>query len=192
MLGLALLLAQSALVLGTGPIVQTSYGPIEGKVFGDATGFLGIPFAAPPIGANRLRAPQPPKPWTDVLPCVENKPRCPQLDFVGTGFQGDEDCLYVDVWVPTKSTNESLPVMQWIYGGGFFEGAISLRTYNGSQLAAKYNVIVVEANYRVGSLGFLALEEAKQESPLGSTGNYGVQDQTAALRWTRDNIAAFG
>lgn len=82
--------------------------------------------------------------------------------------------------------------MQWIYGGGFFAGSINDKGYNASRLAAKYNVIVVEGSYRLGSLGFLALEQAKKESPVGSTGNYGVQDQTRAMRWTRDNIKAFG
>ncbi len=164
----------------------------------DAAGvrsFKGIPFAAPPVGELRWRPPQPEKPWLGERSAEQFGPRCMQ-----TGRLGDidpsnppmsEDCLYLNVWTPAKSVDDRLPVMVWIYGGGFKGGSGSEPWYNGANLAKK-GVIVVTVNYRLDVFGFLAHPELTSESNNHASGNYGLLDQIAALGWVKRNIGAFG
>ncbi len=168
--------------------VATEYGLVQGIAENDLVVYRGIPFAAPPIGDLRWRSPQPHAKWDGVRPATA---------FAADPYQGDgkgnvsEDCLYLNVWTPAKSAGEKLPVLVWIYGGGFAFGSTSTPTHNGEFLARK-GVVLVTINYRVGSLGFLAHPELTAESPHKASGNYGIQDQIAGLRWVQRNIAAFG
>lgn len=159
-------------------------GQVKGTVDNDLSVFKGIPFAAPPVGDNRWRAPQPVIPWEGVKETVAfgNSP-------MGNS-NGNEDCLYLNVWSPAKSASEKLPVLVWIYGGGFINGTTSDRTYDGAKLAKK-GVILVSINYRLGVMGYLAHPELSKESGKGS-GCYGIMDQIAGLQWIKDNIAQFG
>ena len=160
--------------------------------------FLGIRYAAPPVGELRWKPPQPPKPWSGVEPHVTAGPSCPQTAeaaaYVGTASI-NEDCLNLDVYMPLHSVSLSppakqRPVMVWFYGGSFAEGSID--HYDGSQLAVVGDVIVVTVNYRIGAFGGLALPGLSQEMPDGVSGNLSIRDQQAALSWVHDNIAAFG
>src|SRR5271163_3591024 len=175
--------------------VRTLSGPVQGTTDDGIAAYLGIPFAAPPVGDLRWRAPQPVAPWKDVLPADKFAPGCMQTPLVSPaiGFEPipiSEDCLYLNVWTPAKTPRDRLAVMVWIYGGGFTTGATSIPIYNGANLAKK-GVIVVSVSYRVGALGFLAHSELSAESN-GHSGNYGLLDQIAGLQWVMDNIAAFG
>src|SRR6188474_3415681 len=155
--------------------------------------FKGIPFAAPPVGANRWRAPQPVAKWSEVRPAAEYAPRCTQ----GGRRQNanapptSEDCLYLNVWTTAESASERRPVMVWLYGGGFSGGAGSEPRYAGDGLARK-GAVVVTLNYRLGSLGFFAHPQLAAEAPSKTSGNYAMQDAIAALQWVQRNIAAFG
>ncbi len=168
--------------------VATEYGLVQGAAESGLTVYRGIPFAAPPVGELRWRSPQPHAQWDGIRPATA---------FAADPYQGDgkgnvsEDCLYLNVWTPAKSADEKLPVLVWIYGGGFAFGSTSTPTHNGEFLARK-GVVLVSINYRVGSLGFLAHPELSAESPHRVSGNYGIQDQIAGLRWVQRNIAAFG
>lgn len=168
--------------------VLTEYGLVQGAAEADLTVYRGIPFAAPPVGELRWKAPQPAEKWEGVRQTIE---------FASDPFQGDgngnvsEDCLYLNVWTPAKSANERVPVLVWIYGGGFAFGSTSTPVHNGEHLARK-GVVLVSINYRVGSLGFLAHPELSAESSHKVSGNYGLLDQIAGLQWVQDNIAAFG
>ncbi len=173
--------------------IQVTGGRIRGQVRGGLSVFKGIPFAAPPTGDLRWKAPQPVAPWSGVLAADDYGPACPQdtsmYPMIGLPVPPmDEDCLYLNVWAPEGETGAPLPVMVWIYGGAFLMGATSL--YDCENLARK-GVIVVSVAYRVGVLGFLAHPELSHETGHGS-GNYGLLDQIAGLKWVRDNIAAFG
>lgn len=174
-----------------GPTVSTQYGPVQGFVSGNVDRFYGIPFAAPPVGALRWRPPQPPAPWSTVLQARAFAPHCPQPE-IYDGFNSpstNEDCLYLNVFTPAGAkAGEQLPVMFWIFGGGF-EGGES-DDYDGSKLAAQGHVVVVTINYRVGVLGTFALPTLRAEDSLYS--NYALMDQQLALAWTRQNIEAFG
>ena len=165
--------------------VKVTGGTIQGEVLKDMTVYKGIPFAAPPVGDFRWKAPQPVVAWDGIRECKEFGPNPMQ----GNGENCSEDCLYLNVWTPAKSAKEKLPVMVWIYGGGFAGGATSY--YDGTLLARK-GVIVVSVAYRVGRLGFLSLPELSAENPAGVSGNYGLLDQIAGLQWVQDNIARFG
>ena len=168
--------------------VITEFGKVQGFVENGLTIYKGVPFAAPPVGGLRWKPPQPHEPWGDVLQTVE---------FASNPYQGDgkgnvsEDCLYINIWSPAKKADEKLPVLVWIYGGGFSFGSSTDPVTNGRHLARK-GVIVATINYRVGSLGFLAHPELSAESPHKVSGNYGLQDQIAGLKWIQRNIAAFG
>jgi para-nitrobenzyl esterase len=171
-------------------------GTVEGKIVGSLSEFKGIPFAAPPVGALRWKAPQPVKPWRGVRQTTAFGPACMQVAFGGgggplpSGISASEDCLYLNVWTPAKTAGEKLPVIAWIYGGGFTGGMTSTPLYDGTHFAQK-RVVFVSISYRVGSFGFLAAPELSRESGHGS-GNYGLLDQIAGLKWIHRNIAKFG
>ena len=173
---------------GDPALVQTATGMVRGVVKPDHRLFSGIPYAAPPVGALRFQPPAPATPWTGVRDATEPGPHCIQ-DPVGNpefGRQSDEDCLTLNVWTPAAA-GPPRPVMVWIHGGSFTGGSGPI--YDGQWLVTRGDIIVVTINYRLGTLGFLAHPAL---GPPGDVGNYGFEDQQAALRWVRDNIADFG
>jgi carboxylesterase type B/inosine-uridine nucleoside N-ribohydrolase len=173
------------------PIVQTTGGAVAGSE-GNVRAFKGIPYAAPPIGSLRWRPPQPPVPWQGVRDASRFGEDCEQVPYViPTGQSASEDCLTVNVWTPAHRSGERLPVMVFVYGGGFIGGSAAYPLYDAAKLAA-HGVVVVSFNYRVGVFGFLAHPQLSQESPQHASGNYGLLDQIAALNWVKANIAAFG
>lgn len=188
------------------PVVKTTYGDIRGtpspfRGGNTATVYKGIPFAAPPTGSNRWKAPKQPQSWPGVLNATEFAPQCAQtINQAGIFSSGkdttSEDCLYLNVWTPKYNdtsdiTSKNLPVFFWIYGGRFTGGSGDVLTYDGTGLASK-DIIVVTINYRLGPFGYLAHPELSAESGHNSSGNYGVLDQQAALRWVHENIRTFG
>jgi para-nitrobenzyl esterase len=176
-----------------GPQVKTDTGIIAGKPEGTVNAFLGIPYATPPVGDLRWRPPVPPSKWTGVRPATEFGPRCMQgriySDMVFRDPGPSEDCLSLNVWAPTHA--KKLPVMVWIYGGGFLAGGTSEPRQDGQNLA-KQGVVVVSMNYRLGVFGFFTHRDLAAESGAKAAGNYGLLDQMAALQWVQRNIAAFG
>ena len=179
----------------TGPVRVTG-GQVAGAVLPDRVRiFRGIPFAAPPVADLRWRPPQPVRPWRGVRSATRFGAQCLQLPiFSDMVFRSDgmsEDCLYLNVWTPARSAGRRLPVLVYFYGGGFVGGDGSELRYDGESLA-KRGIVVVTTNYRLGVFGFLAHPELTAESPHHASGNYGLLDQVAALRWVRGNIAAFG
>lgn len=168
---------------------KTEYGLVQGSLEDDLIVFRGVPFAAPPVGDLRWKAPQPTEPWNGIRQATEFGPDPIQGDGTARGIS--EDCLYLNIWAPANSQDAPLPVLVWIYGGGFSFGSTSVPVHNGEHLARK-GVILVSINYRVGPLGFLAHPELSAESTNGVSGNYGLLDQIAGLQWIQDNIAAFG
>jgi para-nitrobenzyl esterase len=178
--------------------VATIYGAVRGKKDGDVLAFLGIPYAAPPVGDLRFHAPESPACWEGVRDMIEYGNACVQNLPTG-GAAGEEDCLYLNVWTPSKS-GPPRPVLFFVHGGALlfgsgsqdllFEGTGNL--YRGQALADERDVVVVTINYRLAELGFLAHPTLSEEDAHGSSGNYGTLDQIAALRWVKDNIAAFG
>lgn len=176
-----------------GPIVETSYGKLQGRQEGGVHVWRGVPFAAPPVGELRFRAPQAPEAWSGVREASEFGPVSHQPpDTRGTRFGGQapvhsEDCLYLNIWSPAVR-EEPLPVMVWIHGGTFVTGAGSQPQFDGTSFAERGNVILVSINYRLGPFGFMHL------SPFGEelSSNQGLLDQIAALKWVKENIAAFG
>ena len=169
--------------------VKVEGGIIQGTLTDDLGIYKGIPFAAPPVGELRWKAPQPVEPWEGVKQTTDYAPAPMQG---GNPVSGkSEDCLYLNVWTPAKAANEKLPVLVWIYGGGFSFGSTSDPVHNGEHLARK-GVVLVSIAYRVGQLGFLAHPELSAESPNEVSGNYGLLDQIAGLQWIQNNIAAFG
>jgi para-nitrobenzyl esterase len=169
-------------------------GQVAGTAQGDLGVFKGIPFAAPPVGKLRWAEPAPVQPWPGVRQATAYGPPCmqdPQMaKLMGSTAPPSEDCLYLNVWTPAKAKGDRLPVMVWIYGGAFALGATGTPLFDGSRLAQK-GVIVVSVGYRVGALGFMAHPELSRESGHGS-GNYGLEDQIAGLKWVRDNVGQFG
>ena len=191
-------------------VVKVDSGQLQGVETDGVISFKGIPFAAPPVGELRWRPPQPAPKWTGVRQATEFGPSCMQ----GRGFtpttgagvrdggataaqsapttQGpSEDCLYLNVWRPADSAARNLPVMVWIYGGGFTGGSSSSPTTSGVQFA-KQGVVLVAMNYRVGRFGFFAFPGLSSERPDENKGNYAYMDQIAALQWVKRNIASFG
>ena len=185
--------------------VMTENGAVRGIQGNNArvSVFKGIPFAAPPVGANRWRAPQPAANWEGVRDCSRFAPismqDTPGID--GTGLYDrewhvdpdieiDEDCLYLNVWTNAKSDTDKLPVLIWFFGGGFQWGYPREMEMNGEQIS-KRGVVVVSVNYRINAFGFLAHEELKKEAP-DAPGNFGLLDQQAGIKWVKRNIAAFG
>lgn len=198
---MCLLLASGAPALAQITRTQVAEGALAGKPLGAVTAYLGMPYAAPPIGNDRWRPPRPAASWTGERASTKFAASCQQT-LTPNGFgpwtpeyvvQGEtsEDCLYINVWTPARDTRERRPVLVWIYGGGFSSGSGSVPIYDGAALAAK-GVVVVSFNYRVGVYGFLAHPELTAESPASASGNYGLLDQLAALRWVKANISAFG
>lgn len=169
--------------------VQTRDGLVQGTYENGQQVFKGIPFAAPPVGQNRWRAPQAVEKWSGVKMAKQYGPSPYQGGNPPAGKS--EDCLYLNVWSPAKSPAEKLPVLVWIYGGGFSFGSTAEPGYTGEKLAAK-GVVLVSIAYRVGQLGFLAHPELTAETSYKASGNYGLLDMIAGLQWVKNNIAAFG
>lgn len=200
---LILTLFAVSLLLGTGcwfidsELVRTTeYGKVEG-LYDEATdtyAWKGVPYAKPPVGDLRWRAPQDPEPWEGILDATEQCSECTQLytlpNWIRQDFAiGSEDCLYLDIYSP-KSRKKNLPVYVWIHGGSNNFG--SAKQYNGSVLASRSNVVVVVVQYRLGPLGWLTHPALRNGDPLDDSGNFGTLDNIKALKWIRDNIAAFG
>lgn len=180
------------------PIVQTSQGRLRGARDGGLAVFRGIPFAAPPTGKGRFLPPAPPAPWPEIRDALRTAPAPPQTveplsQLLGLELPGpqDEDCLQLDVWTPGTDP-AARPVLVWLHGGAFATGSGGSPLYAGHTLAARGDVVVVTLNYRVGALGFAHLAPWLSGAPAGTALNLGLQDQIAALRWVRGEIAAFG
>ncbi len=174
-------------------VVPTADGALRGKAVGSTvTGameeFLGIPYAAPPVGRLRWRPPHPPRPWPGIRPATSFAPHCPQPASPFGVASTSENCLYLNVYRPAHSWGRRLPVLVWIHGGSLLVGESD--DYNPAALV-RHGIIVVSINYRLGALGFLA-DAALARRPGGQSGNYGLMDQQAALRWVQRNIGAFG
>ena len=183
------------LVLAQSPTITVTGGRVAGVIAPSGIReFRGIPFAAPPVGDLRWKAPQGVLPWKGVKDASAFGPRCMQkyvfqdMQFRSPGFS--EDCLTLNVWAPPHAKGK-LPVLLYFYGGGYIAGDASEFRYDGEHIARR-GIVVVTANYRLGVLGFLAHPDLTAESPHHASGNYGLLDQVAALRWVHDNIAAFG
>lgn len=179
--------------------IKTKYGTIQGVDEKDCTIFKGIPFAKPPIGALRFKAPQEPEPWDGVYHANTFPPACMQTppaedDFYYKEFSTpenfSEDSLYLNVWTPAKSATDMLPVAVWLYGGALLSGYCAEKEFDGTEYA-KRDVILVTVNYRLGLFGFMCHPWLAEENN-GHCGNYGVLDQLAALKWVKENIKAFG
>jgi para-nitrobenzyl esterase len=177
------------------PQVKTDSGAVEGKQVDGVTAFLGIPYAAPPVGDLRWKPPAPAAKWSGIRKATEFGDHCLQGKVFGDmNFRdaaGSEDCLFLNVWVPGKTSAAKLPVMVWIYGGGFVAGSTSEARQDGTHLAQQ-GVVVLSMNYRLGIFGFFVHPELARESGRNASGNYGLLDQLAALHWVHENIAAFG
>ncbi len=174
--------------------VKVEGGLVQGAVESGLTVYRGIPFAAPPVGDLRWRAPEPAAKWEGVRQALKFGPSCVQgmrAPGAGQGPETGEDCLYLNVWTPAKSPRDRIPVLVWIYGGGFNAGATSEPNYSGEKLAQK-GVVLVSIAYRVGRLGFLAHPDLSAERRNHVSGNYGLLDMIAGLQWVRKNIGAFG
>ncbi|GGF04137.1 carboxylic ester hydrolase [Hymenobacter cavernae] len=176
--------------------VRTANGLLEGTVAASGIrAFKGVAFAAPPVGELRWKAPQPVQRWSGVRSARQFGPRAMQLPVFGDmNFRSNgvsEDCLYLNVWTPAKTGKEQLPVLVYFYGGGFIAGDGSEPRYDGESLARR-GIVTVTVNYRLGVFGFFAHPELTKESPNHASGNYGLLDQAAAIRWVQQNIAAFG
>ena len=173
-------------------VVKTDKGLVSGSGE-EVRSFKGIPYAKGPVGNLRWKEPQPAEAWVGVRDASQFGPDCIQPkeypELRGSGMS--EDCLSVNVWTPAKTNHDELPVLVWIYGGGFNYGSGSHPTYDGEALAKK-GIVVVTLNYRMGLLGFMAHPDLTAESPTRSSGNYGLMDQIAALKWVNQNINAFG
>ncbi len=180
--------------------VKTANGLVSGYKSEDVSIFKGVPFAAPPLGELRWKAPQPVADWKGVRRCVtfaagpfQPKPApflCWSEEFIAPPEPLSEDCLYLNVWTAAKNKQEKRAVFVWIYGGGFSSGSAACAIYDGADMAKK-GVVFVSINYRVGPFGFMAHPELSKEQN-GASGNYGLMDQVAALQWVQKNIAAFG
>jgi para-nitrobenzyl esterase len=182
--------ATAASVSDRAPIVHIDTGVVRGVAVSGGYHFLGLPYAAPPTGNLRWQAPRPPAAWQGIRDATQFAPSCPQAPGSLTAGRTNEDCLYLNVYTPqlVSQPGGGLPVLVWIHGGGFTQGAG--RDYDPTKLAAD-GIVVVTINYRLGALGFLS-HPALASSPGGPSGNYGLMDQQAALRWVQRNIDRFG
>lgn len=197
------LLCSFPIAAATAPVMQPPQVELaDGIIAGDRAMsgihqlnvFRGIPYAAPPVGPLRWHAPQPLARWSGVRAAKHFAPRCMQGQMPDLTFRSQrmsEDCLYLNVWAPATSADGKLPVLVYLHGGGFAFGDGSEPRYDGAHLAAR-GMIVVTINYRLGAFGFMMHPDAATEGGAGATGNYGLLDQQAALRWVRENIARFG
>lgn len=175
-----------------GPEVKTASGLLRGAAEGDVVVFKGIPYASPPVGANRWRPPQPVTPWKEVRDATKDCADCPQRAWPGSTAIQSEDCLFLNVWAPATATRKSkLPVMVWIHGGAFVGGSGSGPGTAGDAFA-RQGVILMTFNYRLGRLGHFAFPALSKEHPDEYKGSYAYMDQIAALKWIQENIAAFG
>ena len=184
-----------------GKPIKTVNGLVSGLQNGAVRSYLGIPFAAPPVGDLRWKAPQAVQNWKGIRACtkfsaspIQNKPVPFSMwteEFIAPPEPLSEDCLYLNVWTAAKSPKEKRPVLVWIYGGGFVSGSSACAVYDGDAMAQK-GVVYVSINYRVGALGFMAHPELTKESGYNASGNYAFLDQIAALNWIKQNIAGFG
>src|SRR5690348_9865538 len=174
--------------------VTISTGRLRGATTDGVTAYKGIPYAAPPVGNLRWEPPQPAAQWSGVRDATHYAHDCMQLPFPSDaaplGTPPSEDCLYANVWVPAHHSGP-LPVMVWIYGGGWVNGGSSPDVYSGSQFA-KQGIAFVSFNYRLGRFGFFAFPALSKASQDGMLGNYGYMDIIAVLKWVKQNIAAFG
>jgi para-nitrobenzyl esterase len=176
------------------PVVKTDAGLVSGTTSDNIDIFKGIPFAAPPVGELRWKAPQPVQPWTDVKKCITFSASPMQAspapfsmwseEFLIRKEPINEDCLYLNVWSGAKKSNAKLPVLLWIYGGGFMSGGTNVPIYDGEAMAKK-GIVFVSINYRVGIFGFFAYPELTKEAPYRASGNYGILDQVAGLQWVK-------
>jgi para-nitrobenzyl esterase len=177
-----------------GVVVKTASGPVQGETEKGVLVFRGIRFAAPPTGPLRFRPPVPPTHWTEVQPALDFAPACPQVVEIDPTENNNsvmaEDCLALNVWTP-GADQKKRPVMVWIHGGGFYEGSARNTWYDGATLARRGDIVVVSLQYRLGALGFLELSEIGGPD-YAESGNLGLLDQIAALKWVQQNIAAFG
>jgi len=193
--GLLLAAACFTTTLAAQETVSIQSGKIKGVPADGLIAFKGIPYAAPPVGDLRWRPPQPPAKWAGVRSAAEYAHDCMQLPFPSDaaplGTPPAEDCLYANVWTPAPRASTPMPVIVWVYGGGFVNGGSSPAVYDGSQFA-KDGVVFVSFNYRVGRFGFFGHPALTKESKDGLLGNYAYLDQIAVLHWVQRNIAAFG
>lgn len=177
------------------PVVKTRAGTVQGVAEGQSIAYRGIPYAQPPVGDLRWRAPQPADRWQKLRVTDQFGPDCMQIpykaDAAPLGVKPSEDCLYLNVWTPTDQSRKKRPVMVWIYGGGFVNGGSSPPVYSGRSFAES-DVVFVSFNYRLGRFGFFAHPALDREAAGAPNGNYAILDQIAALKWVQDNIAAFG
>lgn len=175
--------------------VRIANGILEGVPDNGVRSFKGVPFGAPPVGDARWKPPQAVRNWDGVREAKKFGARCMQRNVFGDmNFRANgmsEDCLFLNVWTPARSGREKLPVLVYFYGGGFIAGDGSEPRYDGASMAAK-GIVAVTVNYRLGVFGFMAHPELTKESPHKASGNYGLLDQHAALKWVQQNIAAFG
>ena len=178
----------------TNPVAQTKLGKVQGQAGSEGIlVFKGIPYAKPPVGELRWKPPQPPEPWSDTLRATQYGPVAPQtVDALepSSEVEQSEDCLSLNVWTPGID-DKRRPVMVWIHGGGWTNGSSADESYEGWPTSRRGDVVVVSMNYRLGALGFLYLGRVG-DSQYAESGNLGILDQEAALKWVRDNIAAFG
>jgi para-nitrobenzyl esterase len=191
---LALLVALFAVhpALAAKIAIRFEQGVLNGETEGDVQAFKDIPFAAPPVGELRWRAPQPAPGWAGTRDATAFGPICPQNPTQYTrGLRQSEDCLTLNVWSPNTTSAARLPVMVWIYGGGFLNGGSAMPIYDGTDLA-RQGVVIVSLNYRLGHLGFFAHPALLGENRDEASGNFGLLDQIAALKWVQKNIATFG
>jgi para-nitrobenzyl esterase len=200
-LGALLGFAAGAAIAQQGPVATTAEGRLRGVHEGALDVYRGVPYARPPVGPLRWRAPAASQPWKGIRAADAFSASCYQ----GWPVRGwgpytaeyldvprpSEDCLYLNIWTPGGGSGAPLPVLVWIHGGGFGGGSGAIEIYNGSRLAAQ-GIVVVTINYRVGPFGFLALPALEQQAPGEGAGNYGLEDMIAALRWIQRNIGAFG
>jgi para-nitrobenzyl esterase len=181
--------------LADAPVVHIDSGPVRGQARAAVAAFKGIPFAKPPLGELRWRPPQAPVAWHEVRDATAFGPDCLQVPLPGDSaplsVTPAEDCLYLNVWTPARFKGRNLPVMVWIYGGGFVNGGSSPPEYDGTAFARDH-VVLVSFNYRLGNFGFFAHPALSTEQAGGPLGNYGYMDQIAALKWVQRNVAAFG